>query len=53
MNANIGDRWERMGWDFIGGVATLIIVVSLWMALEKSIHSFVAFGSLIGKPIAK
>jgi hypothetical protein len=49
MNANIADPWERLGWRFIGVLATLIILVSFWMASEKAIRSIVAFGALISK----
>jgi hypothetical protein len=44
MNTNVADPWEQMGWRFIGVLATLIILMSLWVALEKAIHSVAALG---------
>ena len=48
MNTNVAEPWERMGWRFIGVLATLIVLMSLWATLEKVIHS-VASKALIRK----
>jgi hypothetical protein len=50
MSTNVSEPWERPGWDFIAVVATLIILVSVWVALEKSIRRIVTFGTLSSKP---
>jgi hypothetical protein len=50
MNTNASDPWERAGWQLISSLAVLIIPVSVWVALERSIRSIVAFGTLISKP---
>jgi hypothetical protein len=44
MNANVAEPWERMGWRFIGVVATLIVLMSFWATLENAIHSVAALG---------
>jgi hypothetical protein len=34
-----GDPWEQIGWNLLVLLAVLIILVSCWIALEKTIHS--------------
>ena len=46
MNTNVADPWERIGWKLLAVLATLIIVGYFWVALEKAIHSIVAFAKL-------
>jgi hypothetical protein len=53
MNTNVSDPWERMEWQFIGVLATLIILTASWVALEKAIHSVVALGRFDSKLTVK
>jgi hypothetical protein len=39
----VADPWERAGWNTLALAAILIILVSSWVAVEKAIHSIVAF----------
>jgi hypothetical protein len=39
------DPWERIGWRLVALWAILIIIVSIWVALEKARHSVVAFAN--------
>ena len=38
MDANLVEQCERMGWRFIGVLATLIIVVCVWLPLANAIN---------------
>jgi hypothetical protein len=50
VNTNTSESWERPGWQLIGVLATLIILMSCWVALENAIDSVVAFVNLMSKP---